>query len=62
MKSAMSVAGKKPSVVYWLGDNLYLNITFRCFNNCYFCFRRHNSGIDGFDLKLRGAYARSDNR
>jgi len=44
---------KSPSVVYWLGNNLYLNITNRCPNNCYFCFRRFKDGIDGFNLKLR---------
>jgi len=53
MKRAMSIASKKPSIVYWLGDNLYLNITNRCSNNCYFCFRRYKRGIDGFNLKLR---------
>lgn len=52
MKRAMSVASKKPSVVYWLGDSLYLNITNRCSNDCYFCFRRYKSGISGFNLKL----------
>ena len=43
---------KKPSVVYWLGDNLYLNITNRCSNNCYFCFRNYRDGINKFSLKL----------
>ncbi len=42
----------KPSVVYWLGDNLYLNITNQCSNNCYFCFRNYKDGIDKFSLKL----------
>jgi len=41
-----------PSVVYWLGDNLYLNITNRCPNHCYFCFRNFRGGIEGFNLKL----------
>jgi TatD family-associated radical SAM protein len=40
------------SVVYWLGDNVYLNITNRCTNNCYFCFRNYKNGINGFNLKL----------
>ena len=44
---------KSPSVVYWLGNNLYLNITNRCPNNCYFCFRKFKGGIQGFNLKLR---------
>lgn len=44
---------KAPVVVYWLGDNLYLNITNRCSNHCYFCLRNFRRGIGGFDLKLR---------
>jgi TatD family-associated radical SAM protein len=52
MKRAMPMPSKKPSVVYWLEDNLYLNITNRCSNNCYFCFRRYKNGINGFNLKL----------
>jgi len=43
---------KSPSVVYWLGNNLYLNITNQCPNNCYFCFRKFKDGIHGFNLKL----------
>jgi len=49
----MSSARRKPSVVYWLGDNLYLNITNECSNDCYFCLRRYKSGVGGFNLKLR---------
>jgi TatD family-associated radical SAM protein len=44
---------KSSSVVYWLGNSLYLNVTNRCPNNCYFCFRRFKNGINGFNLKLR---------
>jgi len=43
---------KSPSVVYWLGNSLYLNITNRCPNNCYFCFRKFKDGIEGFNLEL----------
>jgi len=46
------MAKQTPSIVYWLGDNLYLNITNRCTNNCYFCFRNYKDGINGFNLKL----------
>lgn len=46
------VHGKKPSIVYWLGENLYLNITNRCPNNCYFCLRNFRNGVGGFNLKL----------
>ncbi|MEM3627187.1 MAG: TatD family nuclease-associated radical SAM protein [Candidatus Bathyarchaeia archaeon] len=45
--------GKGPSIVYWLGNNLYLNITNRCPNNCYFCLRNFKSGVGGFKLKLQ---------
>jgi len=43
---------QEPSIVYWLGDNLYLNITNQCSNNCYFCFRNYKNGIGNFKLKL----------
>jgi len=42
----------KSSVVYWLEDNLYINVTNQCSNNCYFCFRNYKDGINGFSLKL----------
>lgn len=41
------------SVVYWLGNSLYLNITNRCSNNCYFCFRKFKRGVREFDLRLQ---------
>jgi cyclic pyranopterin phosphate synthase len=41
-----------PSVVYWLDDKLYLNITNRCTNDCYFCLRRFKQGIGKFNLRL----------
>lgn len=44
---------KKPSIVYWLGKNLYLNITNRCSNSCYFCLRNFKDGVCGFNLKLQ---------
>ena len=43
---------KSSSVVYWLGDNLYLNITNRCPNNCYFCFKKIKNGVREFNLRL----------
>jgi len=46
------LARKTPSIVYWLGNNLYLNITNRCSNNCYFCIRNFKNGVGGFNLKL----------
>lgn len=44
---------RKPSIVYWLGNNLYLNITNRCPNNCYFCFRNFTHNLKSFNPKLR---------
>lgn len=43
---------KEASTVYWLGNNLYLNITNKCSNNCYFCIRNFRNGVGGFKLKL----------
>ncbi len=43
---------KRSNIVYWIEDNLYLNITNRCSNNCYFCFRHYWKGIEGFNLRL----------
>lgn len=43
---------KSPSLVYWLGNSIYLNITNRCSNNCYFCIRHFKDGVGGFKLKL----------
>ena len=42
----------RSNVVYWLGTSLYLNITNRCSNSCYFCFRHYWDGIGGFNLRL----------
>jgi len=43
---------KDGDIVYWLNNSLYLNITNRCSNKCYFCFRHFWDGIAGFRLKL----------
>lgn len=43
---------KSSSIVYWFGKNLYLNITNKCPNNCYFCLRNFKNGVGGFSLKL----------
>jgi len=56
----VSFMKKNPSVVYWLGNSLYLNITNRCPNNCYFCFRKFKKGIQGFNLKLEKEPSSSD--
>lgn len=46
------LVSKIPRTVYWLGNKLYLNITNRCSNNCYFCIRNFKNGVGGFNLKL----------
>ena len=51
-ESEYTMQKEKSSVVYWFGDNLYLNVTNQCSNNCYFCFRNYKDGIDKFTLKL----------
>ena len=43
---------EKPTTVYWIDNILYLNITNRCSNSCYFCLRRYKRGVSGFNLKL----------
>ena len=48
----MQTPDRSPSIVYWLGNSLYLNITNKCPNSCYFCFRRFKNGIKEFTLKL----------
>jgi cyclic pyranopterin phosphate synthase len=48
----MHVYKRNPSVVYWLGNSLYLNLTNKCSNCCYFCFRKFKNGIREFNLKL----------
>ncbi len=44
---------KAPKKVYWLDNGIYLNITNKCSNNCWFCFRNFKQGVGGFNLKLR---------
>jgi len=46
------VRKEEARVVYWLDNNLYLNITNRCSNSCWFCFRNFKQGVGGFNLKL----------
>ena len=49
----MHIRKRNPSVVYWLGNSLYLNITNRCSNRCCFCFRKFKNGVQEFNLKLQ---------
>jgi GTP 3',8-cyclase len=46
------VSSGKPGTVYWIGENLYLNITNKCSNKCWFCFRNFKQGVGDFNLKL----------
>jgi cyclic pyranopterin phosphate synthase len=46
------VREEKPRIAYWLDNSLYLNITNRCSNDCWFCFRNFKQGVGGFNLKL----------
>jgi TatD family-associated radical SAM protein len=56
----MSSTHDAPCIVYWLGENLYLNITNRCSNDCYFCFRKYKNGIGKFNLKLTAEPSTAD--
>ena len=38
--------------VYWLDTELYLNITNRCSNRCFFCLKNFKRGVGGFNLRL----------
>ncbi|WNZ28850.1 MAG: radical SAM protein [Candidatus Bathyarchaeota archaeon] len=49
----MTDSDGRPSIVYWLGNSVYLNVTNRCSNNCIFCVRKFKDGLDGFKLKLQ---------
>jgi len=49
----MSSFNKKPSIVYWLGNSVYLNITNRCSNRCCFCVRQFKDGLNEFILNLQ---------
>jgi len=44
---------EEPRTVYWLGNNLYLNITNKCSNTCIFCIRNFKRGVGDFVLKLK---------
>ncbi|HMK94061.1 MAG TPA: TatD family nuclease-associated radical SAM protein [Candidatus Limnocylindrales bacterium] len=43
---------EKPRTVYWLDNKLYLNITNKCSNCCFFCLKNFRRGVGGFNLKL----------
>ena len=39
-------------IVYQIRDSLYINLTNRCSNHCWFCARNQSSIVKGHDLKL----------
>lgn len=40
--------------LYVIGENVYVNITGRCDNDCAFCIRRRRPGIGGYHLRHHG--------
>lgn len=45
-------SNQEPKTVYWLDNTLYINVTNKCSNDCYFCLKRYKRGVGGFNLKL----------
>lgn len=43
---------QKASIVYWIDNKLYLNITNKCSNRCKFCIKNFRRGLGGFKLEL----------
>jgi TatD DNase family protein len=48
----LGLSPEKAKVAYSIRDSLYLNITNRCTNNCYFCVRQQTVFVKGHNLKL----------
>ena len=46
------MADEAAKSVYWIENTLYLNVTNKCSNNCYFCLKRYRRGVGDFNLKL----------
>ncbi len=47
-------------IAYEIRDSLYLNITNRCTNSCYFCVRSQTSFVKGHNLKMDGEPSAKD--
>jgi len=48
----LNLKEESSKIAYEIRDSLYLNITNRCTNNCYFCVRAETSFVKGHNLKL----------
>jgi TatD DNase family protein len=42
----------RPQVVYRIGNSIYINLTMRCTNNCYFCPKNSGYHVAGHNLCL----------
>ncbi len=42
--------------LYILGENIYVNVTGRCDNDCRFCVRRQTPGLGGYHLRHHGEF------
>ena len=42
----------EPYYVYKLRNSLYINVTNRCNANCFFCDRKGEANLDGYNLKM----------
>jgi TatD family-associated radical SAM protein len=51
-RGRVMVTEREPRTVYWIENKLYLNITNKCPNNCFFCIRNFRNGIADFNLRL----------
>jgi TatD DNase family protein len=48
----LGIDEERSKVAYQIRDSLYLNITNKCTNNCYFCVRAQTAFVKGHNLKL----------
>jgi TatD DNase family protein len=49
-----------PQLAYMIGKSLYLNLTSRCTNNCYFCPRNSGFHVAGHNLRLNSEPSESE--
>ena len=41
------------TIIYRLGDAIYINLTNQCTNNCTFCLRETSDGVGDYHLRLK---------